>query len=402
MEVIKIMKRKCPVCKSEKNEFLSELSRNMSIMGDSFLNSTSSNVMCLDCGCVYVDIDAEQEAFDKYYNSEMSKGVDNFAMYGVEIAEAYYKHIYDSIKDYINFDSQIMDLGCGLGEFTKYLADLGYRNVIGVDPSKNNIEQAKEKGINCIQSDSFSTDPCFTGKFDMIIFIHVFEHILDMDIALENVKKMLKPEGVIYIEVPDAAKYCDIDFQPYYFFTYEHVTHYTLNTLLNIAQTFGLKLIKSDGYIKAESIYVVYGIYQNIAETGEKGCVNFYNDTKIAVLNYINYCKNKLGIFIRNLENSREELILWGIGASTAQVLSGSFDNCNVIELIDSNSSRHGLQFKIGEKVLRIKGPESILGKEATIVVLPISYKDSIIRQIISLGFKNKIITLGEHELVSD
>ena len=39
-------------------------------------------------------------------------------------------------------------------------------------------------------------------KADIIIYSHVFEHILDLDKELDAIKSHLKPEGILYIEVP--------------------------------------------------------------------------------------------------------------------------------------------------------------------------------------------------------
>jgi SAM-dependent methyltransferase len=341
---------------------------------------------------VYVDIDTTQEVFSKYYNSDMSRGIDYYSMFGVKETQEYYEHIFDSIKKYITFDSDIMDLGCGLGDFTKFLTERGYRNVLGVDPSERNIETARKKGINCIQADSFSDDPNLIGKFDFIIFSHTLEHIFDTFSALENVKRMLKPNGIIYIEVPDASKYCDVDFSPYFFLTYEHVVHYTYEILPKIAGCFGFDLIQSEQFLKAASYYVLYGLFKN---GGQYQPVHYNDTTKLAIQQYLECCKNNLKIYIEKLEISQEKLILWGIGASTALLLTETFNKCNVIKLVDYNPSRQGLWFDIGKKKLMIEPPESITDHDATIFVLPVMYKDSIIKQIKSLGLTNKIVTFG-------
>ncbi len=387
------MPQKCPICQSEKKEFISELCGNMSIMGSSFPACSSHNVVCMDCGCVYVDINTTQNAFDKYYNSEMSKGIAYFDLFGIKQTLDYYQHIHESIKKHVTLDSQILDMGCGLGDFPRYLMDLGYKNILAVEPSSINVQLAKEKGVSCIQDDSFSINQMLTGKFDIIILSHVHEHIFDAALAMENIKTMLKPAGIIYFEVPDAVRYCDVDFSPYFFFTYEHVIHYTKNTLSNIAKSFGLELIETDQYLKCESYYVLYGLFKN---NGKFANTEYSDETKSAVQKYLDFSILNLRNFVEKLERSQEEIILWGIGASTAQLLSGTFDKCNVIQLIDSNPSRQGLKFKIGNSCLCIESPEKIVSSNSTIVVLPVMYKKSIISQIRAMGFKNKILALKD------
>lgn len=385
------MSRYCPICKSVKKEFVSKLCANMAVMGEEFPAIESSNVVCKDCGCVYVDIEAKQALFTNYYNSQASIGIEYYKLFGVRQTKDYYRHIYESIKEYINFESNILDCGCGMGDFCVYLKDLGYKNVLGTDPSSRSIDNAKEKGVECIVADAFSKNQSFSEKFDLIIFSHVVEHILDSDIAIENIKTMLKPGGVIYMEVPDAKKYCDVKCTPYFFFTYEHLTHYTMNSFENMAGAFGLELLNSEVYLKCESYYVAYGIFK---KGGQYKPVKYYPDTLKAIKRYIEFCSEDLKEFIAPLAYSQEPLALWGIGASTAQLLSGTFDNCKVVNLIDNNPKRQGLKFLISNMELFTQPPSTLEDHSVTIVILSAMYKESIIKQIRSLGFQNKVVAL--------
>ena len=386
------MSRSCPICQSKEKKVLSKLCGNMSIMGRQFPQCSSNNVFCKKCGCVYVDSNAVQNDFTQYYRSDMSKGIDYYTMFGVKQTQEYYQHIYDSIKPYVNKDSHILDMGCGLGDFSKFLVNIGYENVTAMDPSTRNISIVKGKNITCFEGDCFEFPSKLKGKFDIVILSHVLEHIWDMRVALENVKSMLKAGGVLYIETPDASKYADVDFPPYFFFTYEHVTHYVPDTLLNIEKTFGLKIIQKGEYLKCESYYVLYGIFSKGQVVNEL-C---YSDVaRLAIHNYSQISKNRLCAFVSRLEESQEEIILWGIGASTAQLLSETFDQCRVTQLIDNNLTRQGLAFMVGNKVLYTAPPESISKESnAIILILPTMYKDSIRQQIREMGFRNRVIAL--------
>ena len=202
---------------------------------------------------------------------------------------------------------------------------------------------------------------------------------------------MLSENGIIYIEVPDSTKYCDVNFPPYFFCTYEHVLHLTKASFSNLAKAYSMALLESNSYLKCNSYYVINGIFKNNELSSD---VIYTQETKTAVENYLQFSKEKLFPIVQQLENSQEDLILWGIGASTAQLLNITFDNCSIVALVDSNPARQGITYKIGNNQYTIQSPNKVLEQSATIVVLPVMYKKAIIEQIKKLGFKNKVISL--------
>lgn len=45
-----------------------------------------------------------------------------------------------------NPEAEILDMGCGTGLVGDYLAESGYKNIVGVDASKGMLDKAQEKG----------------------------------------------------------------------------------------------------------------------------------------------------------------------------------------------------------------------------------------------------------------
>ena len=379
----------CPICFFDKNEKITLLSNNMKVMGDTFPSAPASIVSCKRCGAVYIDTKAQQSHYSNYYNSGYSKTISYIEVFGEKTTKEYFNNIYNSFCEYITKDSKILDVGAGRGEFSKYLKDLGYKNIIAMEPSLDNYEHIIDNGIECMYSDIFNMK--VSEKFDLIILSHTLEHILDFKIALKKLKLFLKEDGIIYIEVPDSEKYTKVNFPSYFFFTFEHIIHFTQKDFKNLANSYGFELLKNNEYLKCNSYFVMNGIFKN---NGKLSGTIYNNDTKTAIKDYLEYSKKKLLPVIKGLEESKEKLILWGIGASTAQLLNETFNNCNVIQLIDNNSSRQGIEFIISNKKFIIESPDDVCDVEATIIILPIMYKKSIIEQIKSLGFKNKIMTL--------
>lgn len=105
----------------------------------------------------------------------------------------------------INFDNlKILDLGCGHGALSIDLALKGAMEVIGLDLDANRVKFAN-KYLNSNYPDLKDkiTFKCvdlkelYINDFDMIISKASFEHVLDLDILLVEMKNKLKIGGKI-------------------------------------------------------------------------------------------------------------------------------------------------------------------------------------------------------------
>jgi ubiquinone/menaquinone biosynthesis C-methylase UbiE len=101
----------------------------------------------------------------------------------------------------------VLDYGCGPGYLTKYLFDHGALQVTGIDVSEGEIEQARES----VDSEGFAdrsrflvADAHATGfpddSFDLIVGSSILHH-LDLRIALEELRRILRPGGrAVFLE----------------------------------------------------------------------------------------------------------------------------------------------------------------------------------------------------------
>ena len=113
----------------------------------------------------------QSDYYDQYYiNSEE---------YKKDWKESVYVNLWLAIVSLLPVDKEtkILDAGCGSGQFASMLYDLGYKNVTGVDFSKEAINIAKTKSpFTFIVSDLFTVD---VKDFDLIICGETLEHLKD-------------------------------------------------------------------------------------------------------------------------------------------------------------------------------------------------------------------------------
>src|ERR1039457_101974 len=95
----------------------------------------------------------------------------------------------------------LLDVGCGDGFFLKQCVKMGF-DCYGVEDSKALSSYAATRSEAHIVQGIYTKDLFSPGKFDIITFIQVLEHIPSLLQVLDAVKYHLKPEGIVVIEVP--------------------------------------------------------------------------------------------------------------------------------------------------------------------------------------------------------
>ncbi len=103
----------------------------------------------------------------------------------------------------LQIEGEILDLGCGDGHFS---ATTFPNSVIkGIDPSFYSLGLAKHtnyySGLICSSGDHL---PFANASFKTIISNSVLEHIPDVDSVVEEVMRVLKPSGKLFITVPNS------------------------------------------------------------------------------------------------------------------------------------------------------------------------------------------------------
>ena len=91
--------------------------------------------------------------------------------------------------------TNILDVGCGDGQIARALAQQG-STVLGVDPTQLHIDIANERGGGPTYVLGGATKlPADDGSMDAVIACLVFEHIDEMDAAVAEVARVLRPGG---------------------------------------------------------------------------------------------------------------------------------------------------------------------------------------------------------------
>ncbi len=94
-----------------------------------------------------------------------------------------------------------LEIGCSNGFFLDELAEQGFENVFGCEPSREAVEMASAKVKPNIFNGFFSDNTYEDNFFDLICCFQTLDHLSNPDEFLEICYRKLKPQGILYVIV---------------------------------------------------------------------------------------------------------------------------------------------------------------------------------------------------------
>jgi len=129
----------------------------------------------------------------------------------------------------------LLDIGAGTGDFLVIARDNGW-DITGVEPSEKARSIAKGKGVPFI-ADSKQIP---SHSKDVITMWHVLEHVPDLEAQIAELKRILKPDGVLVVAVPNYKSY-DAQFYGIFWAAYDVPRHLWHFSKASIKKIFGLQ-----------------------------------------------------------------------------------------------------------------------------------------------------------------
>lgn len=164
---------------------------------------------CNNCSFLFTNPRPAAAEIGPYYQSDRyvshAGSKDNFSFM--------YK-VYDVVRDYsINQKlkhikqyqptGKLMDLGCGLGYFLDGVVKDKTFDAVGVDVSQEAVDYVKAKFGHNVKNES-ELDSFDEASFDIITQWHVLEHVHLLNERMQQLKRLLKPTGTMFIAVPNS------------------------------------------------------------------------------------------------------------------------------------------------------------------------------------------------------
>ena len=367
-------------------------------------------------------ISSKNEEFNKYplelnvceecFNCQLSVAVNSDEMfsnylYQSSTTKSFRDHFILAAKKYIkefnlDKDSYIIDVGSNDGIGLKPFLDLGFTNIQGIEPAKNLADLSNKNGINTFHGylDDKALNPIKNGA-DLLLASNVFAHADDLKSMAESMKKLIKPDGKIIIEVQYLLKTIkDLTFDNIY---HEHTNYWSLTALNSFFDNLGLIIFDAEeinthgGSIR---IYVSQDknikIKKNVDEILKKE--KEYGLTKISTyLDFgkkIEFLKNSVIKNLKSIKSKYSTIIGYGAPAKASTALNYFNIKEEINFIVEDNQLKHG-KFVPGVNI-PIVSKERIKDKDSLILVLAWNFFDEIKKN--NKDLSNNFINIKELE----
>jgi methylation protein EvaC len=245
----------------------------------------------------------------------------------------------------------ILEIGCNDGIFLENFKRFKH---LGIDPSENVINLAKNKGLNTkcdfVSKNLFNEIKKNYGLADVITAANVICHIPDINGIFESIETILSKKGIFIFEEPylgNVYKFCTFD-QIYD----EHIFLFSLRSIEIIAnrfdlEVFDIKKVNTHGgsmryYLGRKNIYEKTETYKSLVEEEASLGLNLVENFRLFTHNCVEF-KKKFTDKINQLKNNYK-ICAYAATSKSTTLLNFCGIGSNIIDCIfDNTPEKQGL-----------------------------------------------------------
>ena len=356
----------------------------------------------------------EMNYCSKCHNCQLSVSVDPKKMfsnylYTSSTSKVFRNHFVNSAKKYTKElklnkkKTYIIDIGSNDGVALKPFLDLGFKNVLGIEPAKNLAKLANKNKIKTFNGFlEIKNLKKIKKNADLILASNVFAHSDKLKEMAKCMFSLLGKKGTIIIEVQYLMNTLnDLTFDNIY---HEHYNYWSLTSLLNFFKQFQAKIYRAekiDTHGGSLRIYVKKGKKVKIESSVKK---MLGDEEKFGIKKYKTYQEFGKKVYkirenviknIKKLKASNKTIIGYGAPAKATTALNFFGISKEIDFIIEDNKLKHN-KFIPGVKI-PIKNKSKIVNKNNTLLVLAWNFFKDIKKNNAELS--NDFVNIKELEI---
>ncbi len=185
-------------------------------------------MVCRECGLYYTtplpdsdDTESDVADSDKYTQDQLEK-------------EPFFRRRADRLLEEVEergCRGKLLDVGCAIGTELAVAGERGWE-AVGLELSKASLAVAREHGHEA-RGDTLEDAGFSDGSFDFVTLNHVLEHIPSPGPFLQEIGRVLRPGGLLFVAVPNVHTWWFYLKGDRYGWTFQddHFLHFTTATL---------------------------------------------------------------------------------------------------------------------------------------------------------------------------
>ena len=341
---------------------------------------------CENCGHIF------NLAFDPYF-MKYSKDYENclhfspwFQSYATSLAARL-------IKQYDLHNKEIIELGCGNGDFLALLCKLGGNRGVGFDPSLVHKQTLSAPTENITFIKDFYSERYSNYKADFICCRHVLEHIQSPRDFLINLNNAIgtRLNTVIFFEVPNVLFILrDLSI---FDIIYEHCSYFSSQSLFRVFTSCGFTVINVTESFEGQFL-CIEAISEERLENFPIESQDGLDKIKRYVIEFATNYQSKVNEWKHKLEQLKyggKRTVVWGAGSKGVTFLN-TFKLRNQIEyIVDINPRKHNMFIpKTAQQIV----PPSFLQDYRPDIILVMNpiYMDEISQLVSNMGLTTELV----------
>ena len=299
------------------------------------------------------------------------------------------------IEKYGIRNKDIVEIGCGKGDFLAMMCEMGNNRGVGIDPScdKGRIVGPAADRITVIQDYYSEKYSGYTG--DLVMCRHTLEHIHDTRKFVETVRRGIgdRRQTVVFFEIPDVTIVLEnLVFWDIY---YEHCSYFSPGSLGRLFRSCGFEVL--DLYVDFDDQYLM--IEARPADSAgtpphrrEEGVGEMTKRVEHFAARVAEQRSRWLRL-VREKHAAGDRPVIWGSGSKCVAFLTTLGIDEEIGCVVDINPRRHGKY--ITGCVKRIEPPAYLKEyRPRTIIAMNPIYKDEISAMAQSMGLNAEVIAV--------
>src|SRR3989344_309441 len=194
---------------------------------------------CASCGMVYLE--PKKQGMHQFYTGKMYRAKYGPVLGKASVAKAvfdmyrpYQGPIVDELKAVLRKDMSVLDVGCSAGQFLHALKGR-VRTRVGLELSADEVAFIRKNLDFPVYDEPIESTVIKECPFDLITCLQTLEHVEDPIDFLEALRKNLKPNGYLYLELPNIndvllTQYKSAGYADFYY-REPHLSYFSKKTL---------------------------------------------------------------------------------------------------------------------------------------------------------------------------
>ncbi len=341
---------------------------------------------CNDCGFIFnSSFDTSIDYYTQGYEDQQGFSP-TFVKFLTGISQKF-------IDRYNLYNKDIIEIGCGKGDFISLISELGGNKGIGIDPAWVPGRTKQSEKVRFIKE--FYSEKHGDLKADCICCRHTLEHIHDTGNFIKTIRDSVEGNNnvVVFMEIPSIVRILKI--QAFWDIFYEHSTYLSPGSLARLFRKNGFEVL--DMYIEYDDQYLfieakpvdkisdkIHPLEESISELKE--LTKVFTD-KITL--QLDEWRNKLVQY----KSEKKKVVIWGGGSKSVGFLT-NFNDIGVIEhVVDINPHMRG-NFIPGIGI-QYKAPDFLADyKPDVVIIMNGVYKDEIGKMLNEMGVNPTLLCL--------